>query len=199
MVVRIEELLKEMNNAGINTKAIERKLADCKNMAGRYDEGDTSLELWAILQNTRQVLILADNYYLKHEREILKFFFADIKTKRVDPDEEEVWREEYLSRIPGDDEMDTKDVQELRALRGDLVSAYNKKATRVRNSQVLQLWYDSGYYRSFSTGKQMAPLLEQLADIGFDNFDDPMYLKVVTAIEMLIPRERMFNHQGFLE
>ena len=199
VTVRISELLGEMNDAGINTKAIERKLAECNRDVVRFQQGDKSLEFRAILQNVRQVLILADNYYLKHERELLKFFFADIKTKRVDPDEEEVWQEEYLTRIPGDDEMDTKDIQELRALRGDLVSAYNKKAARVRNAQVLQFWYESGFYRSFSTGKQMAPLLKQLKDIGFDNFDDPMYLKVVTAIEMLIPRESMFNHQGFLK
>lgn len=200
VAVRISELLGEMNDAGINTKAIERKLAECNRDVARFQQGDKSLEFRAILQKIRQVLILADNYYLKHERELLKFFFADIKTKRIDPDEdEEVWQEEYLSRIPEGDELETRDIQELRALRAELATAYNKKSASVRNAQVLQYWYASGYYHSFSTGKQMEPLLEHLRDIGFDNFDDPMYLKVVTAIERLIPRESMFNHQGFLE
>ena len=196
------ELIQEMGNAGVAVRALDRKFEDGVAQIKRYEEGDRSLEIRAILQNCRQILIQADNCYLRNERVLLKNFFDDLRKRRVDPNKEALWKEEYLPQFPDESALENGDIQELRQLRAKLATEYSEMSVLVYNSRIFSNWYRTGYHLKHfepEVAMRIQSLLKRLDDIGFDNYEDPDFFMVIYALEEASPSESKLNHQGYLQ
>lgn len=196
---RIQQIIKEMAEAKVPVKAIERRHDDVIELMEKYVCGDKSLEVRAILQQIRQILVLVDSHYLKNERILLKHFFETIKNKRVDRDSEKLWKSNYLTRLPKTEDIEEGDIKNLRALKSFFVSSYKALAPLVINANVFMGWYFSDLYISFDNSDEIGPLLEKLHDIGFDNYNHPDFWKLVSEITDIAPQEFSEGRQGYLK